>query len=491
MHRRPTSPKRRDRYTPPHLGWWIAILFAAYLLRLAGITAQGMWRDEVDALRFATAPWHDLLLSFTRPGWNGPLYFFFLRFWIAGAGRSAMALRYFSLLWAMPALPLLYHLGRRLVGRAACIAVLLLAAAPYFIWYAQEVKMYTMVPTLVLLALYALERATRGEQRWWWVILITTTLAFYTHILAALLIGVELLWFFLIPRHRRSWKGALLTLLALTLPYLPLLRWQWPLLLQRRETGYPRLSLQTMVQILLNGWSSGMVGRYALQALFLFVSLLLLGSLYLLRKTPRRAIRLWVWMSGPLIVIWLISLRGPIFTDRYLIWSAPAFYLLVAAGWWALRRESRPLAFVVLLLMLALDGFNIVAQGQTPIKPQFEPAATYVASHRAPGEPLLFQIPYNHYVFDYYYRPPLDPWLEAPYTNWREGDSYLIDEAALDRQMRAELHGLHSLWLIESEAALYDERGLVRRWLDDHAHLDRLQSFHGVTVYHYTFITPP
>ncbi len=474
-------------------GWWVFLLLVAYAVRIATITAQGMWRDEVDALRFATAPWSELLATFTRPGWNGPLYFLLLRLWTMGVGSSAFALRTFSLLWAILSLPILYHLGRRLVGHAAPIAVLLFAAAPYLVWYAQEVKMYTLVPFLVLMALYALERAARGEGRWWWCVLVATSLAFYAHILAALLIPVEVLWFLLMPaRSKRAWRGGLLTLAGLTLPYLPLLRWQLPLLFQERITGYPDLPLRVMAETLLNGWSSGIVGWYAPTAAALFALLLTAGTFWLIAVRPRHAMRLWIWMALPLLGIWLVSQRGPIFTDRYLIWSAPAFYLLIAAGLEWLRRGWGQWAYFLLSFLLLLDGVNLVAQARTPIKPQFREAASYVASHRAPDEPLLFQIPYNHFVFDYYYEPPLAPWLEAPYTNWRTEDGeYLVGEAQLDGQMRELLRGVHAVWLIYSEANLYDERELVRHWLDLHAHLDRVQSFHGVTVYHYTFDSPP
>ncbi len=474
-------------------GWWLVLLLGAMAVRMATITAQGMWRDEVDALRFATAPWPELMATFTRPGWNGPLYFLLLRFWVEGAGSSAFALRTFSTLWAILSLPFLYHLGRRLIGHAAPMAVILFAASPYLVWYAQEVKMYTLVPFLVLVALYALERAARGEGRWWWGVLVATSFAFYAHILAALLIPVEVLWFLLMPgRSRRAWRGGLLTLAGLTLPYLPLLRWQLPLLFQERITGYPDLPLRVMAETLVNGWSAGILVRYGPLAASLFLSLLALGTLWLLRIRPRHLLRLWVWMVLPLLGIWFVSLRGPIFTDRYLIWSAPAFYLLAAAGLEWLRRSWSPLATLALLLILLLDGVNLVAQARTPVKPRFRDAAAYVAEHRAPNEPLLFQIPYNHFVFDYYYGPPLAPWLEAPYTNWRTEDGgYLIGEAQLDGQMRELLHGVRSLWLIYSEADLYDERELVRHWLDAHARLDRLQQFHGVTVYHYTFESPP
>ncbi|MEA3339156.1 MAG: hypothetical protein U9R15_04240, partial [Chloroflexota bacterium] len=59
------------------------LALVAFAARAVSLDAQPLWRDEVDALRFATAPWPKMMASFTRPGWNGPLYYVLLRGWVA------------------------------------------------------------------------------------------------------------------------------------------------------------------------------------------------------------------------------------------------------------------------------------------------------------------------------------------------------------------------------------------------------------------------
>lgn len=61
----------------------VALLAIAYATRVFTLTNQSLWRDEVDALRFATAPWTELLKTFTQPGWNGS---FILRCCVDGLG---------------------------------------------------------------------------------------------------------------------------------------------------------------------------------------------------------------------------------------------------------------------------------------------------------------------------------------------------------------------------------------------------------------------
>ena len=100
-----------------HLRWgMVGLLMAAFALRAFALTHQSLWRDEVDALRFATAPWREMLNTFTQPGWNGPLYFVLLRGWVALTGQSEFALRYLSLLLGVVAVALAFALCQTIDG---------------------------------------------------------------------------------------------------------------------------------------------------------------------------------------------------------------------------------------------------------------------------------------------------------------------------------------------------------------------------------------
>jgi mannosyltransferase len=483
-----------------------AILGLAFLVRIIALDAQGLWRDEVDQWRFALQPWGEMLRNFTRSGWNGPLYSPLLRVWIALTSDSVFAMRYFSLLWGVLSVALLYVLVKRLVDGAAYgegtaqWSTLLLALSPYMVWYAQEIKMYTWVPMLVLLALYALDRAcTVPNWRWWVTLLIAATLAFYSHLLAALLIPVEVLWFWLHPRRQRhAWRGGAITLALLTLPYLPMLRWIAPMLLAERETGYPTYSLWQMTKTLFSGWTVGVAQSLSGGPLPLYVALFLgamalIGMVALiLRKRIVALVQLWLWILVPLLLLWLVSLRGPIFTDRYLIWAAPAFYVLAGIGLATIHDLWRWLIVILLLHVLILNGVGLYRQATVPIKPQFQLATRHIEISRAPDELLLFQIPYNHHVALYYAEGSLDPWAEAPFTNWRKEDgSYHVYMPYVEEQMTVLTSGYSGVWLVYSEVALWDDRELVKQWLDSHTRLAEHQTYVGVDVFHYVVDAPP
>jgi mannosyltransferase len=475
------------------------LVWGAFAVRILTVQVQGLWRDEVDQWRFALQPFQDILRNFTRAGWNGPLYSPLLRGWIALAGDSVFAMRALSVFWGVLIVPLIVVLAHRMSGRrrVGMVGGLLVATSPVFVWYAQEIKMYSWVPMLALLALYAADRASAAAHGMGWgVTWMAVTTAFYSHILAALLIPVLILWFFLHPaRHHRAWVGGLIVLFGLTAPYLPLVAWQGRLAFQVRETGFPDRTLSEMIAELATQWGWGITqGRWdsaevgSLLAILGVCTVSLLGlAVVIWRGRFRRAGQLGAWLALPLLAVWLVSSRGSIFTARYLLWSAPAFILGIALGIDGIASRSRGFGAGLLALILVLQGHGVLAQMTRPIKPEFEAVVEIVEARRDDREVLIFQIPYNHHVYAFYADEPLDPWVDAPYTNWRETGSadYVEGMPYVDAEMRDRVGGAPGVWLIYSEVALWDERELVKQWLE--VNLERVGVWHvpGVSVFHY------
>jgi len=463
----------------------VGLLIAAFAIRAFTLTNQSLWRDEVDALRFATAPWREMLATFTQPGWNGPLYFVLLRGWVELTGQSEFALRYLSLLFGVLAVVLAFALAKRLADSlAAFFCSALFALSPYLVWYSQEVKMYTLVLALATLAIYALRQAMDGERQivWWVTLVMATSISMYCHILAALLIPVEmilsLVWG-LGSRRIGWWKGALVSLACLTLPYLPLLQWELPLVLTPAQTGFAFYPLDQMLLILLSGFAAGVSGMLPMTALWPAGSLLLIGVAVGVARW-RDKVALLVWLLLPPLALWIISLNRPIFTDRYLIWIGTAFYLGVSLGVAALWRLWKPLGVVVLVAVAGIAMRGVYDQAATPIKSDFRGAAHYVRMHQTPGDLVVFQIPYVRHTFDYYHPQPYD-WAEGLFTN------YGMSDGEVDTQMRARVTGRKAIWLVASEMEMWDQNLQVWHWFESHARRTDTVVLAQVTLYRYEF----
>jgi len=460
----------------------LLILLLAWAWRLHGLDAQSLWRDETDSLRFATRPLAEALAMFTRPGENGPLYFLLLRPWLMAAGQSEFALRFPSALLGVLAIPLMFVWGRRWFGRAAgLIAALLLAANPYHLWYSQEAKMYALLVVVVMLSLMAFTWAVERGRWWRWAPWMGFTSAcFYIHVLGVFVIPLQMAWFLLVPAWRRRWPGFVLALAVLVLPYIPLLWWQWRLLVDPTfATGHAFAPLGRILQTLWQAQTQGIVLAPSPWLLAAPV-FLLLAALFLPQPhqtpTPRRLALVWWFL--PVVGVFFLSLAVPIFLDRYLIWVMPALLLLWAAGAVAVARQDRRVAAVLVAVLIGFQLWNGWQQGAHTIKSDFRSAGAFVSAHRRPEDLTVFLIPYIRYTYQYYDRSDF-AWVDAPYTN-RE-----VDAAALDQRMTDLTGGFPGVWLVESEPEFYDRQGLVRAWLEAHGHRQEEAEFARVGVRYY------
>ena len=123
-----------------------------------------------------------------------------------------------------------------------------------------------------------------------------------------------------------------------------------------------------------------------------------------------------VWLLLPPAALFLLSLSKPLYTDRYVIWIAPAFAILLAQGVAGLRIVWRPLGWIALAGLLALSGTGVWRQSHEPIKADMRATAAYVQAHRQPEDRIVFQMPYIRHTFEYYAGPQPDA-VDGSYTN--------------------------------------------------------------------------
>lgn len=510
----------------------LLLILGAFAWRVDGLTNQSLWRDEVDAIYFALRNLPDTLAMFGAMAQNGALYFLSLRGWFYLASASEFALRYVSVLAGVATIPLTWQVARRLlaVERVALgaltmqavtplVAALLLAVNPYQLWYGQEGKMYTLMTALTLLAHWCwLTGIHRGGWRIWLVYLGTVSLCLYIHLLSLIIIPLHLLWFFMAwPQSQRHWRGYSLALAGLTLPYLPFVWWQWAMLTSPQKlTGFTFTPLSEMVYTLLMNHSYGLLPPppifRLLPIFFLGVVGLLLGFGTLAEGAKAAAgqervaslppwcryFLLISWLLLPIAIIYALSLRQPVYTDRYIIWIAPAAMILLALGVQTLYQNSGRLAtpLIVILLLYTLGLWLQMGwrQKHETIKYDLRSAITYVAERRSPETLLILQIPHLEFSYRYYtsdYLPGLFARSDAQLGRWAGGlwtNGGLADEPAkaqADQEMQQITAGVTEVWVLSSEVEMWDTRHLMDAWLTQHGRLLEAAEFHGVHARHY------
>jgi len=468
------------------------LILLAFALRVCCLDFQSLWRDEVDTVIFAQRGIPALVANFVRTGENGPLYFLALHHWISLTGISEFSLRFFSVAFGVLTVPLVYLFGRRLLdGSVGLLAAFLVALSPYHVWYSQEARMYSLVAFLALLSLHLFHLALQRDQWLLWVgYVVVTSLALYIHLFTALMILVEGVWFGLLWRgYRDAARNALIALACLTLPYVPIaVRHIIPALVSPPPIViYYPYGLTEMMRILLTAFSLGLRPITGLGPIVLFASLFLAGLFYRGEGTRKwrallpswRIALLCIYVFLPILATYLVSLRRPTFTDRYLIFILPGYYLLLASGLLVVKRRSA-IVFALCISLVTFYALRAVwMQDHTRIKADFRAAAQHFAAHAQPDDLIIFLMPYVHHAFSYYH-PEEVHWADPPYTNSGMGEEEVADA------MEKATMGYARVWLFLSEANFWDSSGLVEGWFRDNAQLVDKSCFSYIELHCYS-----
>jgi mannosyltransferase len=177
-----------------------SIFLLALLPRLYRLDAQSLWLDEGSTWQFTQLPWGALFLDLFNPSAAYPLYHVLLKGWVALVGDSEFALRLPSALAGAAAAVLVYWAARerahdesepssfvRLIS--SLVAPLLMALAPFALWYGQEAKVYSLLLCCAAAFTWLLLRALRlNTWRAWLILALVACFSVFVHRLAILLV---------------------------------------------------------------------------------------------------------------------------------------------------------------------------------------------------------------------------------------------------------------------------------------------------------------
>lgn len=404
-------------------------LLVAFALRLVRLGAESFWYDELVSVYLARQPAADLI-AHTAGDIHPPGYYLLLRLWGLIAGPLLdhgleWLYAWLSVAAGMLVLALLYAVGRRTVGaRAALIAVWLGAVNPFHVWYAQEVRMYTLGAALGLLCLWATLRFFEdGRARSLILYAVAAAAGLYTlYYFAFLLVALNgvalLLWW---PRRARGrqrakqrsaprpvgrgralllWLGVQAAALLLYAPWLPTL---W------RQAGDPpvppwRAPWENLADLLRAGSEAfgalvagqsvplGVAWPWALLALAIVAAFGLLAWRLPRGQGRRVQAGLLVYLLLPLLLIVAASLVAtPLYHVRYLFTWAPVFLLMAGAVIAALFERRPAFGFAAGGLLALVAAFSLYAFWTDPAyaADDHRGAVAQLAAGWRPGDAIL------------------------------------------------------------------------------------------------------
>ncbi|TAJ19222.1 MAG: hypothetical protein EPO68_06635, partial [Planctomycetota bacterium] len=388
-----------------------ALVVLGCVLRLTSLGVHSLWYDEIASLYISTAP--DLVEALAGDR-HPPLFFWLLRHWMEWVGASEAALR------ALPALASCASLVvfaivclRSCAAPLALLATALLALSPFSLWYAQELRAYSLLELSGTLALAAVAialrdappadergaaRDRRRAQRAFVLAAAATALGVGSHYLAGVLLpalfaAASWAW----VRRMTSARSAVALVVGGAAGFAAWIPWLVAMLPKQTATSWAALG-----QL---GWSD--LAQFPVR-------------LYLVESGRLPESQHWlVWCAGGVIVAGLsvslwVAMRGragaatlapvlalagigaalaialasaPNFVPRYLASCASALVLAVASGLCALPRRAVGWSAAALLVAAAI-AHDVVARSRN-WKQDFRSAYAEVVAHWRDGDAVL------------------------------------------------------------------------------------------------------
>lgn len=469
---RQTTPDRIAAWAPP-----LAVGVVALALRLYGLADKPLWLDEVATLHRATIGFSAMIADALHSK-HYPTYFALL--WlVAKFGVSTWLLRLPSAIFGAIATALVVAIGREAdKPRTGIAAGLLLAFSPFDVQYGQEARSYTLVATLILIALWGLVRLARQttarepqpSARGAWFAYGGGTLA------ALCVLNVAMPWLVAsniaaaaIAWRARERRGAFLRRWALTQAVILAL---WLPALVAVLYGSKGAVLEGPGWALPEKWATlwSIIGPVYLDRISAFItfdvlpaavpglSLAIAGlaayGAWRLRHRPHALIVIGCAACVLPLLLLLVSRVTPVLVPRYFAWSAAPFFILAGAGIARLTawRYVAALAAFVLVALINLEPYY-----HAETKPRWDLAVARLAAETQPGDVVLFNSWGAYYVATAAFAKPSGLDQQNLALTWKPTDAARFEPG-------------HALWVVFGRAG----QGKMERPGDYVALLSRL-----------------
>jgi len=518
---RPQMPMKR--YSTQQLAniLLLLVLCLGAALRFYRIQAQSLWNDEGTTVALVSRS----LAVITQSAANDihpPLYYYLLHFWTRLFGTSELAVRSMSAALGVLLVFFTAIFGRvtqganprtREYGWVGLIAAAFAALSPLQVHYSQEARMYMLTAFLATVATLALVRVleylysgwqAKGRRFLWAVAayVVISILLLHCHYFAVAVIAAHNLTFLVrwlvwvrsrlregsgdehgltSQRHRGSFWQPVLTWLAIqaaiVLAYVP-----WLILAADQLRVWPAISQSQNLALLLTrsfkhlalgipGAVQGGVTWVALAGILLAGTwALLLRVLNGQHTTASAAVLCHYYV--PIGVLYLLSLRRPMYDPKFLLLCTPALHLLMAEGILALARLTTRicarvriavvLAFILSVAVLSATALAAYYWDPRYARDDYRGIAQYIEAVGQPGDAILVNAPAQVETFAYYYRGTLPV---HPLPSRRPLDEA---ETLLDLQRMAQGKGrvFAILWATDES----DPQRYIEGWLDQNAY---------------------
>ena len=504
--------------------FFIGILGLGVALRLYHLSEESLWYDEGGVLSYAS--FVDLKLTFFEfaavP--ESPMQAILIAFWRGVTGlfvqypvtsvSSDFVLRLLPCLLGIAGIPLVFFIAYRMLKdeMVALVAAFFYSICPFQIYYAQELRLYSLYVVVAMCAMYFVYRALEDNQHRHWVAMtFFLALLMYTHLISVWLIiafNVAFVLLCIVPKYRtRFWRWFFyhVAMMVSIIPMLIMMRTLYASMQQIRYSWFPAPTLKTgfvTFKTLFAGYGfNPSIGPWFYHGLMLLALALTAYGMFSLRKKPLPLALLGGALIVPIAtnVLYYMTQALCFYEHRHFIFSGVAAIILVAQGIRALPRPSLRTVAMILFVALTLPSLaDFYARRMHPAtahrrgvfeRIDFRSTAAYLEGRWEEGDLLAHSSTFTILSMRHYL-PVVQRQLGGDIRQLTGNFAVLERHGLVPYSPENGTADAKRVWLIAASPekitfANPDQAATVRTWLDAHFTLVASETFDGVELYLY------
>lgn len=312
---------------------------------------QSVWRDEAFSYFLAKPNILQVIVN-TANDFNPPLYYLLLNLWIQIFGKTDETLRMLSFLFHLLTVYLAYLFAKRIFSKKFAFFVAAFTLFnPMLLYYAFEIRMYSLFVLLTLTSSYSL------YIKKWRLYIVSTALGLYTHSFFLFVFLSHVLY--VLKIHKLSRRTAIIIIkpFFFYLPWLPILVWQF---LRSKDSWIFPVDSQLIKSVLGNLFTNFEGTPPSWWRYTAYISLFIAIFIIIGVKRNKKLSLLFVLpIFLPLFTVLVYSLiRRPIYVNRYMIFITIFEIMAVSLGVFSIKNKL--LRNVVMIgWLIFVIGFNI------------------------------------------------------------------------------------------------------------------------------------
>ncbi|MDD3345676.1 MAG: glycosyltransferase family 39 protein, partial [Candidatus Omnitrophica bacterium] len=339
-------------------------------------------------------------------------------------GRDEMTLRLFPAFFGVLTIYLVYVFAKTAFDkRTALTAAFLTAFSPLHVYYSQELRTYSLVTFLSLLAVFFLLKSLEtGDLKFWSGYVFFNVLSLYLHYMMALVLLAQVLFVIIFLKHYRrniaKWIIANILILVFILPWLinsALLIKE--VFVSKGHLWIPGWANRIGIKSLFFTLKNLIAGYHEVKFMYWPVVIVSLGLVLLgafrARGRGRQFVLCLSCFLVPPLSMFLISKSVVWYVDRYVIVSSVFLLTLIAYGLSSLKRVYLAIGLSFYFFCFVSGCYNYYraepADYQTSVgladRHDFREVCNYLSGHLERGDIILYTPSYSSTAsFAYYLR---------------------------------------------------------------------------------------